>query len=142
MAEVIDVLIVEDDPYDVELIGRELAADFPAVRVKWLGDGERALKFLLEGDQSEQLPRLVLLDLNLPKVDGLQVLQKLRADARTELLPIVVLSGGAPDGSRPRKVYELGANSYVSKPTSHDDYVKAVRTVVGYWLQQNVPASE
>lgn len=142
MDEPIDVLVVEDDPYDVEIIGRQLAADFPHARVKWIDDGERALRFLLGFGEPAQLPKLVLLDLHLPRMGGLEVLERLRADRLTKYLPVVVLTGTLPDAARTRRAYALGANSYVAKPSSQDEYIKSVRSVVAYWLQQNVPPGE
>lgn len=142
MPEPIDVLVVEDDPYDVERIAREIAAEFPGSRVKWIAEGERALKFLNEeqypdGEQGPPLPRLVLLDLDLPATDGLGLLRRLRAQSRSAPLPIVVLKNGAGPPVEPKEIYAAGANSLVVRPARHDEYVETLRGIVAYWLRKN-----
>lgn len=132
------VLLVEDDPQDVQLTLRALqqSDEFPC-RVEVARDGEEALEFLLERTGKER-PRLVLLDLKLPKIDGLQVLAEIRASERGRTIPVVVLtsSGEHRDVSR---CYELGVNSYVQKPVDIAEFRNAVRSVALYWIGLNLP---
>ncbi len=135
------ILLVEDNPDDVELTLRALAKNRIANEVVVVTDGQEALDWLhcdgpyADRDISEQ-PALVLLDLKLPKVDGLQVLEQMRKDPRTRLLPVVMLTSSKEE----RDViasYDLGANSYVRKPVDFNEFVEAARQLGLYWLMIN-----
>ncbi len=128
------IVLVEDNPDDEALTLRALKKQNIANEIVVLRDGVEALEFLLAPDKP--IPNLVLLDLKLPRVDGLQVLQRLRSEPRTELLPIVVLTSSDED----RDVidgYRLGANSYIRKPVDFNQFSDAVRHLGLYWLVMN-----
>lgn len=133
------ILLVEDNPDDELLTMRALAKNHIANPVRVARDGAEALD-LLFGDAADELPQLVLLDLKLPKVDGLDVLRRIRSQDRTRLLPVVVLTSSDEENDLVRS-YELGANSYVRKPVEFDAFVKAVGTLGLYWLVLNVGPS-
>lgn len=141
------ILLVEDNQDDVDLT---LAAfDQAEVRTEIVvaRDGVEALAYLLDAENdgraaaSRPLPELVLLDLNLPKVDGLQVLQRIRADERTRHLPVVVLTSSKADEDVLRS-YRSGANSFVRKPVDFGQFMEATRQLGVYWLTINEPAPE
>jgi two-component system response regulator len=128
------IVLVEDNPDDQTLTLRALKKQNLANDIVVLNDGVEALEFLL--DPERQLPHLVLLDLKLPKLDGLQVLRRLRHEPRTQLLPVVVLTSSDED----RDViegYRLGANSYIRKPVDFNQFSEAVRQLGLYWLVLN-----
>lgn len=132
------VLLVEDNPDHVALALRALKKSGMAWHVVVARDGVEALAYLLGPGSAgsvglENLPALVLLDLKLPRVDGLEVLRRLRSDVRTRLQPVVVLSSS--DEERDMVLaYSLGANSYVRKPIDFDAFVEAMRQIGRYWL--------
>src|SRR5881394_1192410 len=137
------ILLVEDNADDEALTLRALKKNNIRNDVVVAHDGVEALDFLLgtgasAGHQAHSLPQLVLLDLKLPRVDGLEVLRRLRADPRTRLLPVVILTS-----SREEKDvvtgYGLGANSYIRKPVDFGQFVEAVRQLGLYWLVLNEP---
>ncbi len=138
----IDLLLVEDNPMDLELILRSLRKVLVLDRIHTVRDGAEALNFLMgqgeyAGRGAEQPPRVVLLDLKLPKVGGLEVLEIIRQDARTRTIPVVVLTSSAEK----RDVissYRLGANSYIVKPVNFDAFEHAVQQVGVYWLSLNL----
>jgi len=128
------IVLVEDNPDDEALTLRALKKQKIANEIVVLRDGVEAVNFLLSPESP--LPSLVLLDLKLPKLDGLQVLKRLRAEARTQLLPIVVLTSSDED----RDVidgYRLGANSYIRKPVDFTQFSEAVAQLGLYWLVLN-----
>ncbi len=141
------VLLVEDNPDDEALTLRALARHDLADQVVVARDGQEALDFLFgegryKGRDASILPRLILLDLKLPKIDGLQVLERLRAHPPTRRIPVVILtsSGEARDM---RRSYDLGANSYVRKPVDFARFIEAARHLGSYWLVLNeVPDGE
>lgn len=132
------ILLAEDNPDDVLLTRRAFTKngfDNPIIAV---ADGEACLQALLPEHGPAVDPALVLLDINLPKVGGLEVLGRLRSDPRTEIVPVVILT----TSREPRDVvegYRLGANSYVCKPVSFTTFVAVVRTLATYWLRVNEP---
>jgi two-component system response regulator len=132
------ILLAEDNPDDVLLTRRAFSKngfDNPIIAVP---DGEACLAALLPVDGAAVHPALVLLDINLPKVGGLEVLYRLRADPRTRTVPVVILTTSREQ----RDVlegYRLGANSYVCKPVSFTTFVAVVRTLATYWLRINEP---
>jgi two-component system response regulator len=137
------ILLVEDNPDDVILTERALKRARIANEVVVARDGVEALDFLFgtgawSGRETGAIPEVVLLDLKLPKLDGLEVLRRLRDDQRTKLLPVVVLTSSREDRDL-TKSYELGANSYILKPVDFKQFAKAVRDVGLYWLVLNEP---
>lgn len=133
-----ELLLVEDDPRDIELTLRVFRDYKLTNHVTVARDGEEALKLLLPDDPSAPAPRLrvVLLDLKLPKLNGLEVLRRIRGDARTRALPVVILTSSreSPDL---REAYEIGVNSYLCKPVEFDDFVNVVKSLGLYWLLLN-----
>lgn len=137
------ILLVEDNPDDEALTLRALRKNNIQNEVVVAHDGVEALDYLFGtgayADRNvEILPQVVLLDLNLPKVDGLSVLRKVRADKRTKLLPIVILTSSNEERDRING-YDLGANSYVRKPVDFNQFIEAVRQLGLYWLILNEP---
>jgi len=128
------IVLVEDNPDDQTLTLRALKKQNIANEIIVLSDGVEALAFLL--DPEKPLPHLLLLDLKLPRLDGLQLLRRLRSEPRTQLLPVVVLTSSDED----RDViegYRLGANSYIRKPVDFNQFTEAVRQLGLYWLVLN-----
>ena len=142
----IELLLVEDNPADQELTLHVLKRHNLANRVKIARDGAEALEFLFGSESEprteETVPRIILLDLKLPKVSGLEVLGRLKADSRTKHIPVVVLTSSRQDADLAR-CYELGVNSYVVKPVDFGQFAEAVRQLGLYWLllNQDAPAS-
>ena len=131
------ILLVEDNPDDVELIKRALYNYNVANVVVVARDGAEALNYFFgQGGPQRPLPELVILDLRLPKVDGLEVLARLRADARTALQPVVILTS-SQEQSDLIDGYHNGANSYVRKPAGFEDFLKVARSLGMYWLLLN-----
>ena len=139
----VQVLLADDNPVDVELILLSLAAEGIASNIQHVHDGEEALDFLFcRGAFTQRTPdtppKLVILDVKLPKVSGLEVLQEVRQDPRTRLVPVVLLTSS----NLARDValgYELGANSYVQKPVDFVQFRHTVQRLGLYWLQVNEP---
>lgn len=138
--EPVDILIVEDSEPDAEMALRALRSAKLLNSILVVGDGAAALEFLIgdSGPQTRALPRVVLLDLKLPRVGGLEVLEALRSNQATRHLPVVILTSSAetPDI---RRAYELGANSYIVKPVEFDKFAEAVANAGLYWLMINRP---
>ena len=139
-----EILLVEDNPDDVELTRIAFAEAKIANDLIVMGDGAQALDYLFaRGDYSDRdptdLPSIILLDLNLPKVDGREVLQAIRANAATKSLPVVVHTPSA-EPFDVEASYALGVNSYIQKPVSFEQFVWAVKQVGLYWLVLNQPA--
>lgn len=139
----VDILLVEDDPVDRELTIRAFAKHNLANRLAVVKDGAEALDFLLgrgeyEPRDSENFPRLLLLDLNLPKVNGLEVLAAIKEDPRTRCIPVVILTTSKQEWDI-SQCYRLGANSYIVKPVEFEKFVEAVRNLGYYWLLLNEP---
>jgi len=131
------ILLVEDNPDDVELTLRALQGSNVANRVTVARDGVEALDYLLIPGKLPRTPELVLLDLKLPRLDGLEVLRRMRADERTRLLPVVVLTSSTEEEDMV-KSYSLGANSYVRKPVNFAEFANAVHQLGLYWLVLNL----
>ncbi len=137
------ILLVEDDPDDEALTLRALRESKISNRVVVVRDGAEALDYLLgtgahAGRDTHDLPQLVLLDLKLPRVDGLEVLRRLRAAERTRLLPVVILTSSNEEKDIIHG-YDNGANSYIRKPVDFEQFVEAVRQLGLYWLVLNEP---
>ena len=138
------ILLIEDSPSDVGLTRRALEKSHIANEVVVAEDGQEALEYLfgsdpLTGQKKNELPALILLDLKLPKVDGLQVLRRIRADERTSRVPVVILTTST-EGDDIAQSYDLGANSYIRKPVDFKQFVEAVQSLGLYWLVMNEPA--
>lgn len=136
----VDILMVEDNPNDAELALRALKKHNLANRVEWVKDGEAALDFLFHrghyANNVNGLPRVVMLDLRLPKVDGIEVLRQIRANPETRELPVVVLTSSKEE----RDVittYKLGVNSFVAKPVAFGEFSEVVADLGMYWVLVN-----
>jgi two-component system response regulator len=137
------ILLVEDNPDDQELTLRALKLNNILNEVVTVEDGAQALDYLFcEGEYADRdpiaMPQVVLLDLKLPKIDGLEVLRRLRADERTKLLPVVILTSSKEDKDR-LAGYSSGANSFVRKPIEFAEFSEAIRQLGLYWLILNEP---
>jgi len=135
------ILLVEDNPDDAELTKLALSRNNLRNEVVWAKDGVEALEYLFgtgsyAGRDVADIPVVVLLDLKMPRVDGLEVLKQLRADPRTAIVPVVVLTSSREEEDRMRG-YSLGANSYVRKPVNFDEFVKSAGQLGMYWLLLN-----
>lgn len=135
MADVqeVDILLVEDNPNDAELTQRALRKNDLGARLSIVRDGAEALAYLLS---SRPKPRVIFLDLKLPKIDGIDVLRRLRADDRTKAIPVAVLTSSQEERDI-AECYKLGANSYVVKPVEFDHFSKTVGDLGKYWLTLN-----
>src|SRR5205814_5753253 len=139
----IEILLVEDSPYDAELTIRELRRHHLANKLVHLKDGAEALEFIFgtgsyAGRDASQHPKVVLLDLKMPKVDGLEVLRAIRSSERTKNIPVVVLTSSCEQRDIVES-YQLGVNSYVVKPLEFDNFSAAVAELGCYWVLVNQP---
>lgn len=137
----IQILLVEDNPADVELTLHALRENKLANSIQVARDGEEALDFLFcrggfQGRPLDLLPRMILLDLKLPKVDGLEVLRAIRKDPRTRSIPVVILTSSKEDRDL-ISGYQLGVNSYIQKPVDFTQFRETVRQLGLYWLVVN-----
>jgi CheY-like chemotaxis protein len=138
------ILLVEDNPSDVVLTRRAFQKDNISNELVIAEDGQEALDYLfggepLTGPKMNELPALVLLDLKLPRVDGLQILRRIRADERTSRLAVIILTTSNEEDDIAQS-YDLGANSYIRKPVDFKQFAEAVRHLGLYWLVMNEPA--
>ena len=136
----VEILLVEDNPADVELTLRALKKRNLANKVHVVNDGVQALEFLLqepEKGQASHPPKVVFLDLKLPRVDGHEVLRKLKSDPRTRAIPVVVILTSSKEESDILQTYSNGANSYVVKPLDFEKFVEAVSQLGLYWVLLN-----
>lgn len=139
----LEILLVEDNPQDAELTIRALKKHHLGSHLVHVEDGQAALDFLFgagayEGRDAHHQPKVVLLDLKLPKVDGIEILRRIRADERTKLLPVVVLTSSREDRDMIES-YRLGANSYIVKPVEFEAFSEAVSKLGLFWLLVNEP---
>lgn len=137
----VEILLVEDNPSDAELAMIAMKKNNIANKLVHVVDGEEALDFIfargLFSDRSvENIPKVILLDLKLPKIDGLEVLKAVKSDERTKSIPVVVLTSSKQETDIV-KSYALGVNSYIVKPVDFDNFVEAVREIGLYWLLLN-----
>ncbi|MEI9912057.1 MAG: response regulator [Bacteroidota bacterium] len=143
MKQEIEVLLVEDNLSDAEMTIRALKKNNLANRLLHLKDGAEALDFLFgegeyAGRQIEHTPKVILLDLKMPKVNGIEVLAKVKTDPRTKKIPVVVLSSSKEDPDI-QECYDLGVNGYVVKPVEFDEFHKAISDLGLYWMIVNQP---
>lgn len=131
------MLLVEDNEDDVQLTLRAFRKHNIANHIQVARDGQEALDFLFDGRPPEALPHVVLLDLKLPRVDGLEVLKRIRASERTRFLPVVVLTSSREERDMVES-YRLGANSYVRKPVDFQEFSEAARQLGLYWMLLNL----
>jgi two-component system response regulator len=141
MMDEVEILLVEDNPHDLDLALRALKKGNLANRVTAVRDGQEALDFIFaRGEYAsrniEDGPRVIFLDLKLPKVDGIEVLRIVKSDERTRRIPIVVVTSSAEERDRVES-YQLGVNSYVVKPIQFDAFVKTITDLGFYWLAVN-----
>ena len=134
----LEILLVEDNPQDAELAIRALKKCLPLIHLIHVSDGQEALDFLLGSATKEACkpPKVVLLDLKLPKVGGLEVLREIRANERTRLLPVVVLTSSRED-SDVAEAYRLGVNSFIVKPVDFENFLEVVSNMGSYWIHLN-----
>ena len=138
-----EILLVEDNPNDVELTLHALKKNNIVNRVEIVRDGAEALDYLfatgMYADRDiNSHPRVILLDLKLPKIDGKEVLRRIKADPRTQTIPVVVVTSSREE-SDVVESYHLGVNSYIRKPVDFEQFTEAVRTIGMYWLLLNEP---
>lgn len=143
MQQVTEILLVEDNVSDADLVMRALRKNNLANKILHLKDGQEALDYIFcEGKWSDRIiencPKIILLDLKMPKVGGIEVLQKIKSDDRTKAIPVVVLTSSKEDPDI-AECYRNGVNSYVTKPVQFNDFVKAISQVGLYWLLINEP---
>ena len=141
----VEILLVEDNPHDVELTLRAFEKSKLANRIHVVRDGEEALAFLFRtgpyADRLNAAPKVVLLDLKLPKIDGLEVLRRLRGDPETRQIPVVVLTTSREERDIVES-YRLGVNSYIVKPVDFSQFTDVVHHLGMYWLVLNQPPAE
>lgn len=137
----VEILIVEDNPNDAEMALRALKENNLTNRVMVVSDGEKALEFIFATGafadrKNMKQPKIILLDLKLPKVDGLEVLKKIKDNPDTKIIPVIILTSSKEESDIIRS-YQLGVNSYIVKPVDFDKFVDAVRDLGLYWLLLN-----
>jgi two-component system, response regulator len=139
----IDILLIEDNVSDAELTIRELKKHHLANNLFHVKDGEEALDFIFATGKYNNRsigkpPKIVLLDIQMPKVNGIEVLQKIKSDERTKATPVVILTS-SKENPDIKKCYALGANSYIVKPVNFEGFAEAIKTLGFYWLLLNQP---
>ena len=138
--ETVDILLVEDNPTDAELTMRALRKSHLANHITWVKDRAEALALIFRSGayagRPDQNPRLILLDLKLPKVDGIEVLKRLKADDRTRAIPVVMVTS-SQEGRDITESYKLGVNSYVVKPVEFEQFSETVAKAGFYWMLVN-----
>ncbi len=137
----IDILIVEDNPEDAEMAVRAFKKNNLTNKIHVVSDGEKALDFVFAKNQHAERkemakPKIILLDLKLPKIDGMEVLKQIKSNEETKIIPVIMLTSSKQE-SDVIKSYQLGVNSYIVKPVDFDKFVNAVRDLGLYWLLLN-----
>ena len=139
----IEILLVEDNITDAELTIRELKKHNMANNLVHLKNGEEALDFIFStgkyaGNEKPHPPKVILLDIQMPKINGIEVLQRLKSDPQTRAIPVVILTSSKEDPDV-QKCYTLGANSYIVKPVNFEGFAQAIKNLGFYWLLLNQP---
>jgi two-component system response regulator len=139
-----DILLVDDDRYSVEFMVEALKKHDLSYRMKVFRDGGEVLAYLFpeEGNlrrDSHELPKVIILDLKLPKISGFEVLRRIKSSEKTKMIPVVVFTSSTDDGDRVES-YMLGANSYIVKPFEYEKFVSTAAEIGLYWTSQNMPA--
>ncbi len=139
----VEILLVEDNPLDVELTIRALTKNNLANKIYAVSDGEEALEYIFGNGKYAQrninnIPKVIFLDLKLPKIDGLEVLRRIKSDDRTRIIPVVVLTSSTEERDRIES-YRLGVNSFLVKPVEFEKFTKSVSDLGLYWLLLNRP---
>jgi len=139
--EQVEILLVEDNPHDAEMTLRALRRNNLANRVHWVKDGEEALAYLFRtgayaGRDAASAPRLVMLDIKMPKVDGIEVLRRVKGDEETRAIPVVVMTSSNEERDVVES-YRLGVNSYIVKPVEFDAFLETVAKIGLYWVLTN-----
>lgn len=137
MNNIVEILLVEDNPDDAELTIRALKKHNLANNLLHLQDGEEALNFIFSS-QTESLPKIILLDIKMPKVDGIEVLRKIKSDEHRKIIPVVVLTSSKEERDI-IETYKLGVNAYIVKPVEFEKFVSAVSEIGFFWLLLNQP---
>lgn len=130
-----DIILIEDNPDDAELTLRSLRKNNIAHRVHHISDGEEAIQYL-EAGKNESIPKLILLDLKMPKVDGLQVLKAIKGDERLRVIPVVVLTSSKEEKDIVSS-YQLGVNAYIVKPVDFEKFERVVNDLGLFWINVN-----
>jgi len=141
--QVYEIILIEDNPHDAELTIRSLKRNKIANDIHVIPNGAEALDFFFatgkyEGRDMKMTPKLVILDLKLPKVDGIEILRRVKSDERTKIIPIVVLTSSKEENDVVES-YKLGANSYIVKPVDFQKFAESIRDLGLYWLLLNEP---
>lgn len=141
--KIVDIVLIEDNPFEAELAIRSLRKYNLSNNLLHVDDGAEALDLIYErgkyaGLELTPKPKLILLDIKLPKVDGIEILRQLKANERTKTIPVVMLTS-SKENQDIEKCYELGANSYIVKPVDFDSFAKAVAELGMYWMLLNNP---
>ncbi len=131
------ILLVEDNPMDIDLTKRAFGKLNIPVPIQIARDGETALAYISKWDEGEWIPWIILLDLKLPRVDGLEVLRVMKAHPRYRKIPVIVLSSSSDSGDI-ANAYQLGANSYIIKPVDFDEFMEVVAMLHKYWCCLNI----
>jgi len=144
--DIVEIVLVEDNPDDAALTIRALRKHNLANRLIHLKDGAEALDFIFgtgeyQGRNTNNVPKVILLDLKMPKVNGMEVLQKVKANSTTKMIPVVVLTSSAEDPDI-KLCYEYGANSYIVKPVEFENFTQKISELGMYWAVLNLPPSE
>ena len=139
-----EILLVEESKYDMEFMLKALEKHNLTEKIKVFQDGGEALDYIFatgkySGCDTCKKLRVIILDLKLPKVGGLEVLQRIRASENTRMIPVVIFSSSTEDRDR-MESYRLGANSYIIKPVSYENFVNTAAEIGSYWMLQNIPA--
>lgn len=140
-ANEVEIILVEDNPDDAALTIRAFKQNKVANSLVHLRDGQEAFDYIFDGKEFQgkkfsDVPKVILLDLKMPKINGIEVLERLKTDPKTKAIPVVVLTSSAEDPDI-KRCYELGANSYIVKPVEFDNFTKSVTDLGTYWLVLN-----
>jgi two-component system, response regulator len=143
MEQAIEIILVEDNPHDAEMTMRALTKNNILNKIVHLEDGAEAIDFLFgnglyDGRNINIKPKVILLDLKMPKLSGIEVLRVIKSDEHTKTIPVVVLTSSKEDPDI-RACYELGANSYIVKPVGFENFTKSIADLGLYWLLLNQP---